>query len=143
MEAFICPECGGRVDPPAMGSEYAKCTYCATSFRVDRAVPLFHGGPATAVDERQARAAPLIVILVIIGIVTAGFFFAMSRMSSVRTQTHDTVNAAQRAQKTADDARAAANAAARSAQEMVNKAERTFRADNPVSSPTPAKRPMR
>ncbi len=136
MEALICPECGGRVEPPAVGNEYAKCVYCSTNFRIGRPVPVFRNDSAPVQAWPASGPSRPVGASFIIAIVAAAVIFAAFEFLSVQKRTSETVNSAQ---KSANDARAAANALKGVADNMAN-AARQIGISNAFPSPTPARR---
>jgi hypothetical protein len=131
IEALICPECGGKVEPLPAGSEYAKCAYCLTSFKVDGVVPKFAYEPIASMPEAGPNPTRNAGTFFIIAIVIAVVLFSVFKFMSVQNSTRQTVDAAQSA---ANDAKETANIIRKAAEEMANKAIK--QATN-IPTPTP------
>ena len=132
MEALICPECGGRVDQPSTGSEFAKCAYCSTSFRFDgHAAATDNFTKHSLIERKPSGPGGIIFIAVIVlGIV----MFAVFKFISVQRTTSKTVDDAQ---KVANDARSAANSIQQAANAMANAArQKAINATSGAVSPS-------
>jgi hypothetical protein len=135
MEALICPECGGKVAQPETGSEYAKCAYCSTNFRIGEHRPVFSDASVSATtgeSPNPAGSTPFVVIAMIIVTVVGIVAF---EMFTVRNSTSQTVNSAQTA---ANDAHTAANKMREAAEAMANAAQQqAVNAVKQAQNPTP------
>ena len=135
MEALICPECGGRVDQPSAGSEFAKCAYCSTSFRFGEQAPAPGNFAKHGLTERRPSgpAGMIFIGVIVLGIV----IFAVVKFVSVQRTTNKTVNDAQ---QVVNDAQSAANAMKQAANAMANAArQKAINALPPSASPSPNK----